>query len=634
MLKLIAILLTLLIAYLSQESLSATRLFDQKHAKVQRVTWSTIGEQYNVSPVSSSTSYESTQTSHLVNRNIDQILSILSPIKKDFNKIISRTRQWLRRVTEFFSTRFRSRSKLNTTAIPLNSTFTKIVNFSEHGIVSGESTTILSSPSIQSSSDETTISPINEINNISTINKNISTPNIITNAIESTTTSTTSIIIDEIEGRVVPYPDETPLTHWGGVAITAQEHHFITIIRTRITSLLSSIDIDSSNISNIKSDSKSNSNSNSISKYSPWIRTCTDIEILRFIRNKANRIEEAWRAILKHAEWRLSPEGADVLASSDEFESSLLNREIFWLGINANDCPTLVIRTQAHDGKDYNEDPKVFTRFLVWILEKGRKTYAVGTRRQVCVILDRAPVPSLGPKEEKFEMAVITRLIELFRMLYGTVLDNYPELMFHAKVVPVSWFFNMCFGVTSRFMDAHNREKFHMVKSKQMISVMSSLFTADMLPPHLGGTATQYGPVIKEEMISSISMSTSVSGSGSSAAVGNGKDMNINGDKGSVPMRANLNINYDMNSTNSNSNSNNMNPELLSMSIDTITTTSSSTTSTMNDATSLWHLAPFTPFFIGAVQPGFVIVSIFTISQKPTTYKRNRLLQTLLKNGS
>ena len=39
----------------------------------------------------------------------------------------------------------------------------------------------------------------------------------------------------------------------------------------------------------------------------------------------------------------------------------------------------------------------------------------------VCVILDRYPIPGAGPKEEKFDMKIISKLIDLFRNLYSTV---------------------------------------------------------------------------------------------------------------------------------------------------------------------------------------------------------------------
>jgi len=126
--------------------------------------------------------------------------------------------------------------------------------------------------------------------------------------------------------------------------------------------------------------------------------------------------------------------------------------------LNKNGCPTLVVRTQAHDGYEYQEDPKIFTAFFVWLLEQGRREYGVGTHTQICVLLDRGPVMKNGKRKiEKLDMGVVPKLVELFKMLFSTINNNYPDLLLSAKVVPVSFFFSMCYKITSRAMDAKNR---------------------------------------------------------------------------------------------------------------------------------------------------------------------------------
>ena len=67
---------------------------------------------------------------------------------------------------------------------------------------------------------------------------------------------------------------------------------------------------------------------------------------------------------MTHAKWRTSKYGADTILQEDSFQNSQMNKEVFWLGVSTTNCPTLVIRTQAHDGVDYNEDPKIFTRLV------------------------------------------------------------------------------------------------------------------------------------------------------------------------------------------------------------------------------------------------------------------------------
>ena len=176
------------------------------------------------------------------------------------------------------------------------------------------------------------------------------------------------------------------------------------------------------------------------------------------------------------------------------YERSNIHREIFWLGSSLDGCPTLVVRTQAHDGADYDEDPRKFMAVLTHILETGRRQYGVGLSTQMCVILDRGPVEWVsGRRKSEMDMSVLPNLLNLFRHVYSTVMSHYPELLFQAKVVPTSWFFSMCYKITSVVMDSTSRSKFVMVRPEDVRREMSKLFPSEVLPTHLGGTARSYG---------------------------------------------------------------------------------------------------------------------------------------------
>jgi hypothetical protein len=95
---------------------------------------------------------------------------------------------------------------------------------------------------------------------------------------------------------------------------------------------------------------------------SPWLHEASDVELLRFLRAKSGNRDDAWKMILTHAKWRVSAYGADTIVRENKFLGSALHREVFWLGVSKGGCPTMIVRTRAHDGADYNEDPKIFTR--------------------------------------------------------------------------------------------------------------------------------------------------------------------------------------------------------------------------------------------------------------------------------
>lgn len=138
----------------------------------------------------------------------------------------------------------------------------------------------------------------------------------------------------------IPIPHDADKTEWGGLLITEKE------IKS-----LEYLHLKANGIDHTSNDLSLN-----------WVTKATTIDFLRFLRSKNGNQEEAFRMILAHAKWRISKYGADTIRQQNLFQNSELNKEIFWLGVSTTDCPTLVVRTQAHDGADYNEDPKIFSR--------------------------------------------------------------------------------------------------------------------------------------------------------------------------------------------------------------------------------------------------------------------------------
>ena len=94
----------------------------------------------------------------------------------------------------------------------------------------------------------------------------------------------------------------------------------------------------------------------SISQYmintasSVWLSTVSDTEILRFLRARSGNVDSAWGLLLRHAEWRVGPDGADSISPSegDFFATCDLNREMYWGGEALDGCPTVIVRTALH----------------------------------------------------------------------------------------------------------------------------------------------------------------------------------------------------------------------------------------------------------------------------------------------
>ena len=62
--------------------------------------------------------------------------------------------------------------------------------------------------------------------------------------------------------------------------------------------------------------------------------------------------------------------------------------------------------------------------YIVSVLEEGKRLYDVGTKRQMCLLLDRGgEIWKNGKKKvDKRDLGVIPALVDLFRHLYGTIM--------------------------------------------------------------------------------------------------------------------------------------------------------------------------------------------------------------------
>lgn len=232
----------------------------------------------------------------------------------------------------------------------------------------------------------------------------------------------------------------------------------------------------------------------SIRSGSRWLREVTDVELLRFLRAKHGHVDDAFKMIEAHVVWRSSQYGADSDLIKTAFVNSPLRHEIFWLGLNKENCPTLVIRTQVHDGLYYNQDPKVYTGYVVSLLEQGRKQYSLGIERPLCILIDRGGqlIKNGHYKIDGADFSVVPRLVELMKHFSATMENNYPDLLYTAKIAPSAWFFSMCYKIVSRAMDDRTRARFQTIDAAQLRASLHKIIHPNTLPAHLGGTSSVY----------------------------------------------------------------------------------------------------------------------------------------------
>ena len=225
-----------------------------------------------------------------------------------------------------------------------------------------------------------------------------------------------------------------------------------------------------------------------------WLREASSFDIERFLNYNDGNVIKAYESLINHANWRTKNHAAnDVLSRSVDFEKSNLNQEIFWIGETKNNCPTLVIRSNYHDGADYEEDPVKFTDFVIYQLEKGRQMYGFGEKKRMCLILDRVTKEGMNGSNDSFDMRVIPNLVALFRHLYAELTVNYPDVLDTVIIAPSTWFSSTCYSIISKVLDKGIRDVVEPIPADKVQNRMLQMFSEDFLPPHLGGTSPTYG---------------------------------------------------------------------------------------------------------------------------------------------
>ena len=228
-------------------------------------------------------------------------------------------------------------------------------------------------------------------------------------------------------------------------------------------------------------------------KHLKWLESVKDIELLRFLKMKKGNVNNAWTMIVNHAKWRISKSGPDGNKLGFHPE---LHKQVFWLGLSKEKKPTLVIKTHFHDGFYYNEDPKVFTAFIVKIIEEGRSKYGIGQTTRARLILDRATLPThrtVRPNVKKLsDVEILKNLIEVYKSLYTTIIDNYPDILEIAQIAPASIIFSAFYKIVGRIMDEETRNKFVMVTSKDIKKLILNQYDPKQFPKHFGGYSDDY----------------------------------------------------------------------------------------------------------------------------------------------
>ena len=220
--------------------------------------------------------------------------------------------------------------------------------------------------------------------------------------------------------------------------------------------------------------------------------------------------------MIRHSKWRDSSDGATYIyrEMKDEYENHVLNDEFYWIGPSLDDaCPTLVVRSQLHDGVHYNDDAKYFVNYVMYMMEKGAELYGVGREKEFCLVVDRTDAITRDGtvKKDTFDLSVVPQIVDLLKTVYSVLWPNYPNVLKRAQVLPSSWFFASCWTVARRLLDPSISNKFEIIQEKHISQRLLEQFSPESLPVRFGGTAEDFVPDRRTESPSVIVAQDSVS---------------------------------------------------------------------------------------------------------------------------
>eukprot|EP00611_Tribonema_gayanum_P002844 TRINITY_DN12181_c0_g1_i3.p1 TRINITY_DN12181_c0_g1~~TRINITY_DN12181_c0_g1_i3.p1 ORF type:complete len:151 (-),score=42.94 TRINITY_DN12181_c0_g1_i3:280-732(-) len=143
------------------------------------------------------------------------------------------------------------------------------------------------------------------------------------------------------------------------------------------------------------------------------------------------------------------------------------------MGNDSEGLPTLCLRGVHHHPGVL--DPSKFMRYLVYLVEKGRREWGVGSHYQANMVVDRV------------DSGLHNQDPELLKVMLPIFRDNYPEIIHRAYIAPSNWVFMLIWAVARVLVDARQRARVQLMGGDFKASLLK-FFDEDVLPPHLGGT--------------------------------------------------------------------------------------------------------------------------------------------------
>ncbi|XP_073275329.1 patellin-6-like [Primulina huaijiensis] len=209
----------------------------------------------------------------------------------------------------------------------------------------------------------------------------------------------------------------------------------------------------------------------------------TDVILLKFLRARDFRVQDALTMLLKCLDWR-KDFGADGILEEDLGSFKELEGVVaFMHGYDREGHPACynaygIFKDKEMYDKIFGDDEKLkkFLRWRVQILERGIKllNFKPGGVNSIIQVTDLKDMP-------KRELRVVSNhILSLFQ-------DNYPEMVARKIFINVPWYFSLLYSMFSPFLTQRSKTKFVIAKEGNVAETLYKFIRPDDVPVQYGG---------------------------------------------------------------------------------------------------------------------------------------------------
>ncbi len=179
----------------------------------------------------------------------------------------------------------------------------------------------------------------------------------------------------------------------------------------------------------------------------------TDTAILRFYRGRKGDEEKAYRALLKHLDWRKEHNVNEIHEQTHLFENELNSGKIIVDGIDHHGRPAVFIFARKHNKntRDIEQIKLLIIHTLETILKKAKPEEE---RIMICFDLS-------GFSYSCMDYEVVKLLVDILQY-------NYPDTLQGALIINSPFIFSACWAIIRPWLDPVTAAKAQFVNKEQL----------------------------------------------------------------------------------------------------------------------------------------------------------------------